>query len=557
GQYIVVTKRDSIYVFLFETGQLLKAFKVLPGNHRFKGDAADLNFVNDAQISPDLQYLVAGCFSGSFEVWNFQTNEFIGDFTGHRDYINTVNFSSDGKYLITSSADHTAKVWETKSFKQITNLDEHENEVTSAKFTSSGDYIVTKSMDFTFKIWKIHENKSLFTYFPINDKDFLITDSVGRYDGSAAGRKLIYYACGTELITLDQLREITWEDGLVAKLTGADKQAIVAKKLNDIELCGVTPLVEKVVSTGRNYRYKIVPQKGGLGQVLLWVNGVNIRTYRPNELIHHLNYYELLIKPKDIANRLYSDQNNTIDVRAYASNVKLISKGDPTTVDQKDVRNVRHHFYCISAGITLYKGDDLNTLHFASKDAEDMSQTVSLAAKKLLDTDNKESAVSTYLLNTPPPGFNDDKRLLPYRENLRRVFFEVASKATADDIVFIFLSGHGVLQSDQFYYLTADASSFNLDGVENTAAISTDTLKKWLISIPATKKILILDACNSGQTVESLNIKKNIPDDQKRSLAKLNESTATIILAASASGHSAYEMSAYGQGILAYNLLLG
>jgi hypothetical protein len=85
-------------------------------------------------------------------------------------------------------------------------------------------------------------------------------------------------------------------------------------------------------------------------------------------------------------------------------------------------------------------------------------------------------------------------------------------------------------------------------------------------SIKAQKRILILDACNSGQAIKDL-VKIGQPDygyvaarsndnaQQIKAIDKLNEKSGLFILSASASNQSAYEFSRYNQGLLTYALL--
>jgi uncharacterized caspase-like protein len=134
------------------------------------------------------------------------------------------------------------------------------------------------------------------------------------------------------------------------------------------------------------------------------------------------------------------------------------------------------------------------------------------------------------------------------KQNIKKAFDSIAKIATANDILLIFLSGHGVLNNKKFYYLTADASAFEINGVENEVAISDEELNLWMRNIYAKKQVLILDACNSGQAINSLITRKDIPADQQRALERLRDMTGTYMLSASSINQSAYEMSLYGQG---------
>jgi hypothetical protein len=192
-------------------------------------------------------------------------------------------------------------------------------------------------------------------------------------------------------------------------------------------------------------------------------------------------------------------------------------------------------------------------LHYAAQDAVDIQKAITAAAKKLLNTDNSNHVYS-YVLNTDPSG----AYTWPYKKNIEEAFSKITKTAKANDIIMVFLSGHGVLSKNdnQFYYLTSEAGGFELNDLEKKkAAISTAELNSWMRNIKAQKQILILDACNSGQVIEGLNVSKDISPDQRRVLEELADMTGMYMLSASASGQEAFEMSIYNQGILTYSLL--
>jgi uncharacterized caspase-like protein len=216
-------------------------------------------------------------------------------------------------------------------------------------------------------------------------------------------------------------------------------------------------------------------------------------------------------------------------------------------------------------GVSDYKGDELD-LNYAAIDATDVSAAVADAAKKLLNTDGNKH-VFMYNLTTAK-----DHYLLPEKNSIKQTLEEIGKKATANDILFIFLSGHGVMEGDnkQFYFLTADASPNSLNSAADVAevGISTAELTEWIKpqNIKAQKRILVLDACNSGQAIRDfvkmgndkqdfLAAKGDDKSQQIKAIDKLNEKSGLFILSAAASDQNAYESGSYSHGYLTYSLL--
>ncbi len=126
------------------------------------------------------------------------------------------------------------------------------------------------------------------------------------------------------------------------------------------------------------------------------------------------------------------------------------------------------------------------------------------------------------------------------------------------------------MQGDQkqFYFLTADASPTLAVTSTAEVGISMIELTQWIRPdvMKAQKRILIFDACNSGQAIKDFAkfgtsqqqytvARSDERSQQIKAIDKLNEQSGLFILAASASNQSAYEMGKYGQGMLTYALL--
>jgi len=122
-------------------------------------------------------------------------------------------------------------------------------------------------------------------------------------------------------------------------------------------------------------------------------------------------------------------------------------------------------------------------------------------------------------------------------------------------------------KTKQYYYLTAEASTTADETLANVG-ISTSELTEWIKpqNIKAQKRILILDACYSGEAINSMvkigNQKQGFlasrgdeVTQQLRAIDKLNEKSGLFILSASASDQKAWESGVYSHGYLTYSLL--
>lgn len=415
---------------------------------------------------------------------------------------------------------------------------------------------VTLTNDRTFlhlyKAGQLH-----YSLLAMGENDQIVLDQFGRYDGSEAARKLLYFTCGTEIISLEQVKDLLWVPNLAERLNKGE--VINAPKLNELTICGLTPEVETIENKSEEYQFKITPRKGGLGETVLYINDIEVKRFTPAQLIKTGNAYELKIPKSSLTGFMASNKDNQVQVKAYTAKNDISSRGAKVTNVKATANNIAPNLYAVIVGVSDYKGTELD-LKYAAKDANDIANALGLSARKLLNKDGKEH-VFIYNLNTSKEG------KLPEKQAIRNTISEIGAKATANDIFMVFFAGHGVMEGakKQFYFLTADASK---ESLVPQVGISTSELSEWMkpANIKAQKRILIFDACNSGQAVNELvkiggagqqylAARNDNNAQQIKAIEKLNEKSGLFILSASASNQSAYEMGKYSQGLLTYALL--
>ena len=424
--------------------------------------------------------------------------------------------------------------------------------------------IIPKSIDYYNYRYEITTSyNSKFEYLQLDNDDWLVYDADFHFDGTENARKLLYFTCGTEVIALDQLKDQLWVPNLAERIASGDW--IGSKTINQLNICGLTPEITEINDSDSTYRFIINPRRGGLGKIDLLVNGIQVNRYEPSQLKKQLLGFELRISREELSQYFVSDKANSVTLKAYTSDDAIFAQGLKIEEPQASERSIAlPNLYALMIGVSDYKGDELD-LTYASKDAKDLSAALAVSTRKLLNYDGQEH-VFIYDLTT-----SEGKYRLPEKETIFKLLKEIGSKAKPNDMLLLFFAGHGVMAGEgnkQFYFLTADASPSNATVNPSAVGISMLELMEWvkLQNLKAQKRILILDACNSGQAIKDfvklggndqgyMAARSDERGQQIKAIDKLNEQTGFFILSASSSSQSAYEMGKYSQGLLTYSLL--
>jgi WD40 repeat protein len=131
--------------------------------------------------------------------------------------------------------------------------------------------------------------------------------------------------------------------------------------------------------------------------------------------------------------------------------------------------------YFIGIGVDSYPKDTTRKLRFAVKDMRDL--------QALVQARDREAYTQLFL-----NGDATREKILAIRA--------VLEKTTIEDRVVVMASCHGITDARQNYYLGTTNIDFRRP---EAAGLSYDSLQALLENIPARKKLLLLDACYSGQ----------------------------------------------------------
>ena len=418
-----------------------------------------------------------------------------------------------------------------------------------------------------FKLIDVIKDKTVFTLRLFNKGDWLAYTPEGYFDASKKGRESLYYVYDDEVILYSQIKERLWEPGLIKKLM-KDPDYYKGLEVGEFSLYPKSKI--RLIENTDSVDIKLIPTSGGIGRVSLYING--------KEVIEDINTNRekhLTISLLDHEDYLYRYGINQIGIQTHNKEDWISSRINYLYLDTKldaakdtisdlvafieTIEQERDHspikkpgLFGLFIGTSNYDNPDLK-LEYADDDAIALDTAFQLIGKDLYD-ENRFNLTQL----TSSSGSVD---ALSNRKNILNALAYIEEHALIDDIVVLFLSGHGVTIGDDFYYLTAQAGNVNLenDSIRRSqVSISSSEILESLRRIKANKQILVLDACHSGQIAEFLsNNSKALSTSQQKALESLNDKMGTYVLASSEANQKSFEVKQLRQGILTHSLLLG
>ncbi len=219
--------------------------------------------------------------------------------------------------------------------------------------------------------------------------------------------------------------------------------------------------------------------------------------------------------------------------------------------------------YLAVIGVSRYKDARMN-LRFAAKDARDVKQLFQ-------DRRGAFRQIHSFEL------LNEEVT----KENVIALKAQL-QKSRPGDRVILFLAGHGLLDKDlDFYFATHDIDFYN----PAQRGIAFSELEDLLTNLPARQKVLLMDACNSGEldklSVEQELIQENVEEGSltfrsfgstgvkskegaanaftvmKDLFYDLRRQSGAVIISAASGGEVAIEGGKTSNGIFTYALLEG
>jgi len=502
-----------------------------------------MEYIGHTATTADFEFLgngrevVSTSWDKSLRLWDIATGMQVRKFNGHTDPVHAVALNSAGTKMASGGTDRRVILWDIATGKILKEFIGHKSIITAVEFTPDEKYLISSTIDGITKVWDLESKQEVITHFSIGHKDWLVTTPQGYFNGTGDAQKQVFFVKGLESYTLDRFFDKYYNPDQIKRAfelggKGSQKQGLL-QRLNEFpapEVEITTPRQGDVVSKSTiEVLAKIKNAGGGLQSVSLLHNGKVVE--RKEEA-----YFSKLEKNKSIFQKFNIDLVpglNSINVSA-TNKENIESRSSQVLVNYKSEAE-KSICYVLAIGINEYQNPAMN-LNYAYADAAAFSKLIKTVSEPLF------SKVEVHKI------FNRDAT----KANILGILDILAQKITSNDVFYLYYAGHGTMVEEEFYFVPTENTRLYSPEKLKKDGISASYLQQKLMKIPALKQLLLIDACQSGGSVELLATRGA---KEEKAMAQLSRSAGIHVLSAAGSEQFATEYAEIGHGVFTYVLL--
>ena len=489
--------------------------------------------ISSMRLSTDQNALLTASWDGSVRVWDIGTGLMTKKLKGHTSAVHAAIYSGDEKSVFSAGADRVIRMWDLQNSTVSRTFEGHNAEVTSLLLSPDNKMLISHGADGVTKFWDLTSGKEFFEHIHFGEKEWMVKNPEGYFHGTEEARKYIHFVNGMKTYGVDQFFEEFYRPDLLPKIFqnrgGADEFKSIQGKLNNSPPPGVKiATVPGPGATQAEVLIRITDSGTGIEKVKLFHNGksipIDLQTlklpYRKGESTTYRHIINLV------------GGNNTIT--ASASNKEKI-ESDLQSVDvYSDHSSKSSVCYILSVGINQYKNPRM-TLNYARPDAESFGKVMN----------EKGSLFKNIELHNL---FDGDAS----RANILKKLDELSEKIHQEDVFIFYYAGHGSMVDNQFFFIPSESSRLYDLMTLQKEAIEASVLQEKLKNIKALKQLIVMDACQSGGSVELLATRGAA---EEKAIAQLSRSAGIHVMASAGSEQFATEFTELGHGLFTYLLI--
>jgi WD40 repeat protein len=355
------------------------------------------------------------------------------------------------------------------------------------------NYIISASSDGTLKIIDKEKGETVLSIMLFSD-GFFISDTSGYYYTNIRNPdefiSFIYEGKLVSSLQLDLnynrpeiiLRDFSDSKDIIEVFTKVRNHKIKTQTILSQEEYLENAPISTLVNSDSIYfgskintielEFLVQTKNTSIQQFYLYNNGVQIKIN--NTEILKKNETEITVKKQ-----IYLLKGNN-EIQFFAQNDKGIYGNMINRNIMYNTEPEKGTLYHIGIGVSEYRDSKYN-LNYATKDINDLEKSIKTNFSQF-----KEIRFTNFL--------NMDAN-----ENMFDSINSIMKKIRSQDALMIHYAGHGVIDSKMNYYLAIYNTDF--DAPEKNS-ISLSKVNEWLLDAGCYRKLLIMDACHSGEIDE-------------------------------------------------------
>ena len=540
--------------------------------------------VESVAFSPDGQWLASGDGRGTVRIWSAASGRELHTLQGHSSWVGALAFSPDSRRLASAGGDKAIKLWDAASGHELRTLRGHTAPVTSlafapkepilaasdesgaiqlwdaasgrvlrglqghtdviegVAFSPDGALLASASSDSTLRLWDVARGTERLALIAFNDGATLQITPQGYYDfqGDSA-EDYLNVRVGGEVSGISAYREKFYRPDIVQLALGGQKLPESLPTLASVKPAPEVALVDvpaEVDAETLELRVRISDRGGGIGEVRSFVNGsaVSESKGRALEVVEKAGVPARTVKLRLVPG------SNEIRVIAFNSDGSVHSNPAQATVTARYHRSGKPQLHALVVGIQDFQDSQLN-LKYSNADAHAIAQLLRQKAAPLFEKVNVDELTAQQATTKAA--------LQSALERYRNI--------DPGDVFVFYVASHGTVEGADLgsreYFLipsNVDASSFT---TLQRSAVSEGELKQMIASIPATRKLLLLDTCHAGAMGDAMLVTTR-GMEELAAVKVLSGAVGSTVLSASTSDQEALE-GQDGHGLFTWVLLQG
>jgi WD40 repeat protein len=527
-----------------------------------------------AAFHPNGLYVFTGRMDHSVQLWEIDTKKVVRDFTGHTDIISGLQSNTDGSLLLTSSWDGTARlwhvasglalvkfkhptgaihtaifsadqtliytagadrairIWQAQTGKLLHTLYGHQAEVTSLVVRKEDQLLISHAVDGVTKFWDLTTNKSFYEHIHLGESEWMVKNPEGFFNSTSGARQYIHFVSGMETFSAEQFFHDYYKPSLMPQLyktRGTDKNGLgMQEKIKQYPPPILRLNVIKISEEEAELYVKITNTGAGIQNIRVSQNGKQIAINQPTIWPTEKNETVTLNqKIKLIGGR------NTFE--AIAVNKKMI-ESDAQQIEVVSAQPARNSTcYIVTVGINEYKNPKLS-LQYAKPDASSFTEVLQKQKNVLFE---RIELVQLFDIRAS-------------KRNILHTLDSLSNVIEPEDVFVFFYAGHGSMVDNQFYFIPSESSRLYDANALNKEAIEAGIMQNSMSKIKALKQLIVMDACQSGGSVEVLATRGA---SEEKAIAQLSRASGIHVMASAGSDQFATEFNSLGHGLFTYVLL--